>query len=169
MHMKKRFLLFPALLILLVVSCKKADDNTCTPIIPSTAVPDSQVTALENYLTAKGLLGAATLHPKKFYYKINNAGAGLSPNSCSSILVKYRGALTNDVVFTSPEELNSGAVFTLGQLIPGWQLGLSLIRRGGNITLYLPPALAYGSNSSPDIPANSILIFDISLVEVADN
>jgi FKBP-type peptidyl-prolyl cis-trans isomerase FkpA len=123
---------------------------------------------VESYLTSKGLLGAVTLHPKKFYYKINTAGSGLTPNSCSNVLVKYRGALTNDTVFTSPEELSTGAVFTLGQLIAGWQLGLGLLQKGGNITLYLPPSLAYGSSSTPSIPANSVLIFDISLVDVAN-
>lgn len=165
--MKKSFFLITALALLSLTGCKK-NTQTCTPTVPGVTVPDAEVAAVESYLVGKGLMAAVTLHPKKFYYRINSAGSGLTPNSCSNVLVKYRGALTNDTVFTSPEELNTGAVFNLGQLIAGWQLGLSLIQKGGNITLYLPPSLAYGSNSTPSIPANSVLIFDISLVDVAN-
>jgi FKBP-type peptidyl-prolyl cis-trans isomerase FkpA len=46
----------------------------------------------------------------------------------------------------------------------GWKLGLPLIKAGGKIKLYLPPSLGYGNSVSGNIPANSILVFEITLV-----
>ncbi|MEY3433469.1 MAG: hypothetical protein RL131_1405, partial [Bacteroidota bacterium] len=43
-------------------------------------------------------------------------------------------------------------------------LGLPLINAGGKIKLYLPPSLGYGSRAVGSIPANSVLIFEITLV-----
>jgi hypothetical protein len=53
----------------------------------------------------------------------------------------------------------------LGSLIPGWQIGLPLIHKGGEIKLIVPSSLAYGCGNGP-LPANSILYFDIHLVDV---
>jgi FKBP-type peptidyl-prolyl cis-trans isomerase FkpA len=53
----------------------------------------------------------------------------------------------------------------LGTLIAGWQIGLPLIQKGGEIKLIVPSSLAYGCGNGP-LPANSILYFDIHLVDV---
>jgi len=50
-------------------------------------------------------------------------------------------------------------------LIAGWQIGLPLIHKGGEIKLIVPSSLAYGCGNGP-LPANSILYFDIHLVDV---
>jgi len=60
----------------------------------------------------------------------------------------------------------------LGGLLPGWKQGLPLISKGGQIELYVPPSLGYGSTPQYDnsgnllVPANSILIYNIDLVNV---
>lgn len=62
------------------------------------------------------------------------------------------------------------AVFTLtlgsGQVIPGWERGLVGMKTGGKRILIIPPHLAYGSTSSGSIPANSTLLFEITLESV---
>jgi FKBP-type peptidyl-prolyl cis-trans isomerase FkpA len=56
-------------------------------------------------------------------------------------------------------------------LIEGWKIGLPLIQKSGKIKLYIPPSLGYGASDIKDnngvvvIPANSMLIFDVSLVD----
>jgi FKBP-type peptidyl-prolyl cis-trans isomerase len=153
----------------MIVSCaKNTDGYTCTPSNPTTVAPASELTALENYLASKGLLGSVTRHANNFYYKIETAGDGLTANTCSNVRVSYEGKLTNDTTFTSPQELSNPQTYTLNQLIAGWQLGLQLIKKGGKIKLYLPPSLAYGSSAVGSIPANSILIFEISLIDVSN-
>jgi len=52
----------------------------------------------------------------------------------------------------------------LGSLIAGWQIGLPLIQKGGKIKLIVPSSLAYGCGGN--LPANSILYFDVHLVDV---
>jgi len=59
--------------------------------------------------------------------------------------------------------------FTLGSSIEGLRKGIQLIKKGGHMKLYIPPTLAYGAVDVKDdygkvvIPANSILVFDITL------
>ncbi|MBK8146208.1 MAG: FKBP-type peptidyl-prolyl cis-trans isomerase [Bacteroidetes bacterium] len=68
--------------------------------------------------------------------------------------------LLNGTVF----DQSNSAVFTLSNLIVGWQQALPLIGIGGSIKIYLPPSLAYGNKASGSIPANSNLIFEIDLL-----
>ncbi len=104
-----------------------------------------------------------------FFYNITTPGAGTSiANLCSDISVDYKGQLTNGTGFDS--SYNRGPlVATLGRLIPAWQKGIPLIKEGGKISLYIPPTLGYGNQANGPIPANSILIFDISLLGVSNN
>jgi FKBP-type peptidyl-prolyl cis-trans isomerase FkpA len=120
------------------------------------------MTNLQAYVAANH--PAATLHSGGFYYEIVAAGTGtVTPELCSYVNVKYAGYLTNGTKF---DENTTGTTFKLGQLIVGWQRGLPLIRAGGSINLYLPPSLGYGSSTVGSIPANSILVFNIQLLDV---
>jgi FKBP-type peptidyl-prolyl cis-trans isomerase FkpA len=136
---------------------------TCTATIPPVTVPDTEVQAIESYLVSKSITNT-TKHPKGFYYIIETAGTGNQPTLCSNVAIYYKGYLTNDTVFDQTG--NTPAVFQLANLIQGWQYGLPLIKAGGKIKLFLPPSLAYGNRALPGIPANSILIFEITLVGV---
>lgn len=145
-----------------MLSCSKSSDNSCNFTPSTVVVPASEMTNLQAYVAANR--PAAILHPGGFYYEIIAAGTGtVTPEICSNVRVTYAGFLTNGFKFD--EEL-VGISFTLGQLIPGWQRGLPLIKKGGSINLYLPPSLGYGSNTVGSIPANSILIFSIQLLDV---
>jgi FKBP-type peptidyl-prolyl cis-trans isomerase len=77
--------------------------------------------------------------------------------------VKYKGYLTNNQVFDETVGNNS-IEFSLSGLIPGWQIGIPLLQRGGKGVFYLPSALGYGSRYAGTIPPNSVLIFDIELL-----
>lgn len=120
--------------------------------------------AVTDYLDSNHIT-TAVKHSSGMYYEITSAGTSGSPGLCSQILVNYTGKLASGTVFDS----QASAVFTLGSLIESWKLGIPLIQKGGNITLYVPPSLGYGSNDVKDannnvvIPANSVLIFNISL------
>jgi FKBP-type peptidyl-prolyl cis-trans isomerase len=51
-------------------------------------------------------------------------------------------------------------------VIKGWDEGIALLNKGAKAVLYIPSQMAYGEQSpSPKIPANSILIFDVELVD----
>ena len=148
---------------ILLASCIKSTDNPgCTYTESTIVVPASEMTSLQAYVAANH--PAAILHPGGFYYEISAAGTGtVTPAVCSTVTVKYAGYLTNGFKF---DENTTGVFFTLGQLIVGWQRGIPLIKKGGSINLYLPPSLGYGATAVGSIPANSILVFNIQLLEV---
>jgi len=147
-------------------SCLKKDTG-CSYSDPTAVAPVAEQQALRTYLDSAGI--NATLSSKGFYYSISQAGSGKTPAQCSQITVAYKGWLTNGKNF----DQQSSSVFTsLGSLIDGWREGIPLIKVGGDIKLYIPPSLGYGSKGITDnsgstvVPPNSITIFDISLLDV---
>lgn len=163
----KRISLVLVLFVSLITACNKKE--TGCPYTPSTLVaPQSEVTTIEQYLATNNITGT-TQHPSGFHYKITAPGSGSTPTLCSQIGINYKGQLADGTVFD--QTTGQIRVFVLGQLIPGWQLGIPLIKPGGGkITLYIPPTLGYGSTAIKDnqgnvvIPANSMLIFEVELV-----
>ena len=100
-----------------------------------------------------------------YYFKIENAGTGNDhPNIASNVEVRYKGYLLDGSVFDQTEN-GETLVFPLAGLVPGWQLAIPKLKRGGSGTFYFPSALGYGRASRPGIPANSPLIFEIDLVD----
>lgn len=91
-------------------------------------------------------------------------GSGSSPTLDQNVKLFYKGYLTNGEVFDETE--TDTADFPLGSLIDGWQLGLPYMKEGGSSILLLPSALGYGNRDVGDIPKNSVLIFEIDLIEV---
>ena len=160
-----RKLLFIVALPIAILSCSKSD-NSCGLTLSTDTAPASEVDSVQRYLTKNSII--ADKHPNGLFYKIHQAGSGNVPGACSVVTVKYRGGLTNGSGFDSSYKLNpNGTPFTLGdRLIAGWQIGIPLIKKGGSITLYIPPSLGYGATNYGPIPANSILIFNVDLVDV---
>jgi len=111
----------------------------------------------------------ATKHCSGYYYIIDAAGSGASPNICSGISVKYKGQLTNGTVF---DQTTTPVNFDINALIAAWKKGLMQLKPGGKLRIWTPPSLAYGSREIRNnagviiIPANSILYFEIELVAV---
>jgi len=162
----RKLLLCLLVVVLLTPSCFKAD-NGCSFTENNIVAPASEQADVESYLSANNIT-TAQKHPAGFYYEIINGGAGPKPNLCSIVNVGYTGTLTNGAVFDQQQALS----FQLGSLIEGWRKGLPLIQKGGTIMLYLPPSLGYGNADVKDqqgvvvVPANSILIFEVNLLDV---
>lgn len=99
------------------------------------------------------------------FYEVLKEGSGAYPTLESWVLVHYTGQLTNGKVFDSSVPRGEPVRFDLNAVIPGFQEGLQLINKGGKIRLYIPAALAYGNIEQPGIPAGSLLIFDVELLD----
>jgi FKBP-type peptidyl-prolyl cis-trans isomerase FkpA len=162
----RKLLLCLLVVVIVTPSCFKSD-NGCSFTENNVVAPASEQADLENYLSTSGIT-TAQKHPAGFYFEVQNSGTGIKPNLCSIITVGYTGMLTNGDVFDQQQSLS----FQLGSLIEGWRKGLPLIQKGGSIKLYLPPSLGYGNADVKNsqgvvvVPANSILIFDIDLMDV---
>jgi FKBP-type peptidyl-prolyl cis-trans isomerase len=128
---------------------------------------EKEFTAIDSYLVSKGLQAQKTA--SGLYYIVEKQGEGVKAEAGKMVTVNYTGKLVDGKVFDS--SLNPGRTpfdFKLGagQVIKGWDEGIALFNVGGKGTLIIPSTLGYGSRASQQIPANSILIFDIELLDV---
>jgi FKBP-type peptidyl-prolyl cis-trans isomerase FkpA len=138
--------------ILIINSCKKEDDYE--------AISDKSI---QEYLTKKKLTAQKT--ESGLYYLITVPGNSQKPDLNSQVTVHYKGYLLDDSVFESSYAGNA-PTFPLKGVIAGWREGLQLFGKGGKGTLFIPSQLAYGNTAMSGIPANSVLIFDIHLINV---
>ena len=98
------------------------------------------------------------------YYKILTEGTGAKVSLNDTVVVNYKGQLLKGFIFD--ETKKNPATFPLKRLIKGWQMGLPFCRQGGKIRLIIPSALAYSIRNIATIPPNSVLIFDIEVVDI---
>ncbi len=61
---------------------------------------------------------------------------------------------------------NEPAEFPLNRVIKGWTEGMQLIGKGGKITLWIHPDLAYGARGNQGIRGNEALCFEVELIDV---
>lgn len=96
-------------------------------------------------------------------------GAGPEAKPGKKVAVYYEGRLkTNNKIFDSSKS-GSGFKFSLGrgEVIKGWDIGVSGMKVGGKRRIVCPPNVAYGPKGSPPvIPPNSTLVFDVELKNV---
>lgn len=122
--------------------------------------------AILNYLKKEGLSGNAKKTASGVYYIVETEGSGKQPDINALVTVHYKGSLLNGTVFDSSYDRGEPISFPLSGVIKGWQDGIPMLKEGGKGILLIPSGLAYGSRSMGSIPANSVLRFDVELLEV---
>ena len=103
-------------------------------------------------------------------YQIIQEGTGQQPVAGQTVSVHYKGQLLDGTVFDSSYKRQKPLDFVLGQgqVIPGWDEGVSLLKVGDKARFVIPSDLAYGSRGAGGvIPPNAALIFDVELVTVS--
>ncbi|MEJ6980645.1 FKBP-type peptidyl-prolyl cis-trans isomerase [Pedobacter sp. P351] len=152
----RKTLLFLLFVSVAFTACKKSD-----PYDPAKQLQKEEE-LIKNYLAANNI--TAQRHSTGVYYVITEPGTGsVTYTTATNVTVTYSLSLLGGQVIpqpTAPVEL------TLGGVIAGWQIGVPLIQKGGKIRLFVPSVYAYGQQSQGSIPANSILDFDIDLLDV---
>ncbi|USH02695.1 FKBP-type peptidyl-prolyl cis-trans isomerase [Grimontia kaedaensis] len=99
-------------------------------------------------------------------YLVETMGEGNKPAAEDTVVVHYKGTLTDGTQFDSSYDRNQPATFPLNRVIPGWTEGVQLMPVGSKFKFVIPPELAYGSQDTPAIPANSTLVFEVELLEI---
>lgn len=135
---------------------------------------------IDAYIAEKGLTAQKT--ENGLYYVIEKEGSGEATTPGTTMYVNYAGYLLNGTLFDTslPEIAKANNIFTegrpyeplpvnvgMGQVIPGWDEGLMLLKKGSKAKFIIPSPLAYGENGAGAlIPANSILVFDVEVTDV---
>lgn len=102
-------------------------------------------------------------------YEVVTKGDGAQPSATDVVSVHYEGALIDGKVFDSSIKRGSPIDLPVSGVIPGWVEALQLMHVGEKVKLFIPSELAYGAQSpSPEIPANSVLVFDLELLSIKD-
>jgi FKBP-type peptidyl-prolyl cis-trans isomerase FklB len=97
-------------------------------------------------------------------YKVLTNGTGVMPKATDTVTVHYRGTLLDGTEFDSSIKRGQPAKFPVNGVIPGWTEALQKMKVGSTWQLFIPPGLAYGEQSPPGIPPNSVLIFEVRLL-----
>lgn len=117
---------------------------------------------LEKNKTAEGVKVTAS----GLQYKVEKEGDGKMPTKTDTVKAHYKGTLIDGTQFDSSYDRGQPAEFPVQGVIPGWSEALQLMKVGSKYKLFVPPELAYGASGRPGIPANSVLIFEVELVDI---
>lgn len=121
---------------------------------------------IDDYLSENNIEAQTTASGLR--YKLSQEGNGPNAVPGSQVSVHYSGTLLDGTKFDSSYDRGQPFSFVLGQgrVIMGWDEGIALLNKGAKATLYIPSSLAYGERgSAPTIGPNSVLKFDVELVD----
>jgi len=122
---------------------------------------------IEDYLAKNNLKAKARKTASGLYYIPQVEGSGPSPVAGDNVKVHYTGKFLDGKEFDSsknqgkPLDLQIGA----GMVIPGWEEGIMLMKKGEKGLLIIPSGLAYGPEAYGPIPGNSVLQFEMELID----
>jgi peptidylprolyl isomerase len=106
--------------------------------------------------------------PSGLKIDIIQEGQGPTPQPGQTVTVHYTGTLTDGKKFDSSRDRGTPFSFKLGagQVIRGWDEGLSRMKVGSRARLTIPPDLGYGPRGAGGvIPPNATLVFDVELLD----
>ena len=134
------------------------------------ALNDAAAKAGQDFLAENAKREGVVVTDSGLQYEVLTAveGDAAKPVAADTVKVHYHGTLIDGTVFDSSVERGEPVEFPLGNVISGWTEGVQLMKVGEKFKFFIPAELAYGARSpSPKIPANSALIFEVELLEIA--
>jgi peptidylprolyl isomerase len=164
-----------AVLVLFFAQPQSGSDNAIASeppatIIANNAIENINTTTEEPTMTAAANDADLVTTESGLKYKELKVGAGATPTQGQTVTVHYVGTLEDGSKFDSSRDRNSPFSFKLGvgQVIKGWDEGLSTMKVGGRRQLVIPPELGYGARGAGGvIPPNAVLIFDVELLKIS--
>lgn len=116
----------------------------------------------EQFLANNGEEDGVTTTATGLQIKTLKPGEGPSPTATDTALVNYKGTTRDGNVFDQNEQ----TPMPVGGVVPGFSEALQLMQKGGEYRIWIPSELGYGEQSpGPELPANSVLIFDVTLLD----
>ena len=131
-------------------------------------VPQRALAASQAYLAEIETMEGVKKTESGLLYRINRDGSDKKAvNDTDNVKVCYEGKLKDGTIFDSSYERGDTVSFALNQVIKGWTEGMQLVGKGGQITLWIPADLAYGSTGAGGmIGPNEALEFKVELHDI---
>ena len=159
------FLALPATAALTMTACKK-DTTTATGFQDYAAIDED---IIKKYIADNKITNAQRQASGLYFVPLTTEPNAVAAVKGKTVSVIYTGQFMNGTVFdASSKNGNTPFSFLLGNgdVIKGWDEGIALMHKGEKALLLIPSALAYGPTGRGPIPANSVLRFQVELVDV---
>jgi len=172
----KRFVFIGLLIFSALLAACQAFGNQVSPTptndalssINATIAPLDSVLATPIPATEEPIiLEGATTTSTGLQYLEEIAGTGTTPKNGDIVTMHFTASLADgtELINTYTDGNPSTTVFGRGNLLPGWEEGLTLMKVGGKCKLVLPAALAFGAEGNGSIPPNSQIVMVVELID----
>ena len=98
------------------------------------------------------------------YIRDTTVGTGGAAASGQLVTMRYTGWLADGTQFDSNQAAGFQFRLGAGQVIQGWDVGVTGMQVGGARQLIIPPSMGYGAEGTSGIPGNSILVFNVTML-----
>jgi FKBP-type peptidyl-prolyl cis-trans isomerase FkpA len=154
----KKIIFLATFLLTIFVAC---DDDSDSLNYEEQLAADIQ--KIEDYLEQNNLTAESL--ESGLHYIIEEQGTGNYPTEDSTIIISYAGLFLNEDTFDAGDSIE----MVLGNTILGWRKGIPMFKEGGKGQLFIPSSMGYGIYGEGSIPGNTVLHFDIDLIEVSSD
>ena len=124
------------------------------------------IAAGKSYLEQNAQKAGVTVTESGLQYEVLQAAEGAKPAATDTVKVHYTGTLVDGTKFDSSVDRGEPAQFPLNRVIPGWTEGVQLMNVGSKFKFTIPSELAYGERDMGVIKPNSVLLFEVELLEI---
>jgi FKBP-type peptidyl-prolyl cis-trans isomerase FklB len=124
------------------------------------------ITAGEKFLAQNKLKAGVKTTASGLQYEVIKEGTGVKPSASDTVVAHYAGKLLNGTEFENSYKRGEPLTIAVSRVIRGWTEALQLMSVGSKYRLYIPYELGYGLNDMGAIPAGSLLIFEVELLDI---
>lgn len=151
-----------------IATALRAHEERMNKVVQEKSAEQLEVTkkAGEEFLAENAKKDGVKVTDSGLQYEVVKEGEGAQPTADDTVTVHYTGTLTDGTKFDSSKDRGQPATFPLGNVIKGWTEGVALMKEGGEYRFYIPAELGYGDQEVGNIPAGSVLVFDVELIKV---
>lgn len=94
-------------------------------------------------------------------------GSGAEATAGTTLAVHFVAFLADGTIFSATDRKPFEFILGSGRVIDGWEDGIPGMRVGGRRQLVIPPDRGYGTTGDGPVPPDAVLVFDVTLVDVA--